>query len=79
MGLCVFSLSNFLDRENSDDRENVYFILLPSPNRKYVSLTTFQGLFMKQWYPLYVLLFSCKQLCLLKQSYSSNFTLKLLL
>ena len=37
MGLCVFSL---ITQFSCDDRENVYFILLPSSSiRKYESLT----------------------------------------
>ena len=39
-------------------REQVYFILLLSSNRKYDPIAIDYGLVMKQWYGLYVSLYS---------------------
>ena len=52
MGLCVVSWPNSF----AMNRENVYFILSSSSNRKYELLAIAYGYVMKQWHALYVLL-----------------------
>ena len=59
-GAVCFQFTHF----SRDDWESIYFVLSSSSNQKYELLSNVMGQVMKQWYALYVLLYSYNRTCL---------------